>query len=88
MIHHHLPKMPVLANPVNADLSRDFTVVQVAEKYDWPAPMTWALALEKLQKVKTATNFLPSIIIYNFSTLQDNINVIPCHLLLHIIKYK
>jgi len=30
-IHYHLSKMPVLANSTNADLSRGFTVSQVAE---------------------------------------------------------
>lgn len=32
-IHNHLPKMPALANPVNRDLTRGFTVARVAEKY-------------------------------------------------------
>jgi hypothetical protein len=49
---YHLPKMPVLANPANADLrvtfrlSRGFTVAQVAQKHGWPDPMVWSLALE------------------------------------------
>ena len=30
-ISDHLPKMPGLANPVNTDLSRGFTVAQVAQ---------------------------------------------------------
>ena len=29
-ISGHLPKMPVLANPLNSDLERGFTVAQVA----------------------------------------------------------
>jgi hypothetical protein len=45
-IHHHLGKMPVLANSLNDDLSRGFTVAQVAEKHGWPEPMVWSLALE------------------------------------------
>ena len=36
-IHNHLAKMPELANPPNADLSRGFTVAQVAEKHAYPA---------------------------------------------------
>ena len=32
-IFYHLPKMPELANLVNSDLSRGFTVAQVAEKH-------------------------------------------------------
>ena len=45
-ISDHLPKMPELANPVNSDLARGFTVSQVAEKHDWTEPMVWSLALE------------------------------------------
>ncbi|MBL7204173.1 MAG: hypothetical protein ISS63_07570 [Desulfobacteraceae bacterium] len=35
-ISYHLPKMPELANSVNNDLSRGFTVAQVAEKHGCP----------------------------------------------------
>jgi len=45
-IHNHLGKMPVLANLLNSDLSRGFTVPQVAEKHGWTEPMVWSLALE------------------------------------------
>ncbi len=45
-IHNHLGKMPVLANFLNTDLSRGFTVAQVAEKHGWTEPMVWSLALE------------------------------------------
>ena len=38
--------MPELANLVNSDLARDFTVSQVAEKHNWTEPMAWSLALE------------------------------------------
>ncbi|MBA3017530.1 MAG: hypothetical protein FP811_05180 [Desulfobacteraceae bacterium] len=52
-IHNHLSGMPGLANLINADLSRGFTVVQVAEKHacpvgpedrtgGWPEPMVWS----------------------------------------------
>ena len=58
--------MPELANPLNADLSRGFTVAQVAEKHacpvgpedrtgGWTEPMAWSLALEgkdNLQRFK------------------------------------
>jgi len=36
---YHLPKMPALANPVNSDLSRGFTVAQVAEKHGCTEPV-------------------------------------------------
>jgi hypothetical protein len=56
-LHYHLSKMPVLANSTNTDLSRGFTVSQVAEKHacpvgpedrtgGWTEPMVWSLALE------------------------------------------
>jgi len=43
---YHLPKMPVLANSANADLSRSFTVSQVAQKHGLTEPMVWSLTLE------------------------------------------
>ncbi len=45
-ISNHLPKMATLPFWVNSDLSRGFTVSQVAEKHGWTEPMVWALALE------------------------------------------
>jgi len=45
-IRDHLADMLMLANPPNSDLSRGFTVPQVAEKHCWPEPMVWSLALE------------------------------------------
>jgi len=44
--HYHLSKMAALPNSTNADLSRGFTVAQVAEKHGWTEPMVWSLALE------------------------------------------
>ena len=38
-IRDHLAKMPELANPPKADLSKGFTVAQVAEKHNWTEPM-------------------------------------------------
>ena len=45
----HLAKMPGLANPPNSDLTKGFTIPQVAQKHDWPEPelMVWAQALKK-----------------------------------------
>jgi len=45
-ISNHLAKMPELANLLNTDLSRGFTVAQVAEKHGWTDPMVWSLSLE------------------------------------------
>jgi hypothetical protein len=43
---YHLPKMAVLPNSANGDLSQGFTVAQVAEKHGWSEPQVWSLALE------------------------------------------
>ena len=45
-IHNHLEKMAALPKLLNADLSRGFTVAQVAEKHGWTESMVWSLALE------------------------------------------
>ena len=45
-IRNHLAKMPELANQPKADLSRGFTVAQVAGKHGWTEPMVWSLSLE------------------------------------------
>mgnify|MGYP000294615047 CR=1 FL=1 len=45
-IHNHLSEMPGLANLINTDLSKGFTVPQVAEKHGWTEPMVWSIALE------------------------------------------
>ncbi len=54
---NHLEKMAELPNFLNADLSKGFTVPQVAEKHacpvgpedrtgGWPEPLVWSIALE------------------------------------------
>jgi hypothetical protein len=56
-IRDHLGKMPGLAKSPKADLSKGFTVAQVAKKHacpvgpedrtgGWAEPMVWSLALE------------------------------------------
>ena len=51
-VRDHLAKMAVLPNPPNADLSRGFTVPQVAEKHGWTEPMVWSVALEGKSDLK------------------------------------
>ena len=54
-LHYHLSKMATLPNSTNTDLSRGFTVSQVAEKHNWTEPMVWSLALkdkEDLERFK------------------------------------
>lgn len=45
-ISDHSAKMPMLANPLNSDLKKGFTVSQVAEKHGWPESLVWALKLK------------------------------------------
>ena len=51
-LHYHLSKMPALANSTNGDLTRGFTVPQVAEKHNWPEPLVWSLALEGKEDIE------------------------------------
>jgi len=51
-LHYHLSKMATLPNSTNADLSRGFTVSQVAEKHGWTEPMVWSLALEDKEDIE------------------------------------
>ncbi|MCF8090682.1 MAG: HTH domain-containing protein, partial [Desulfotignum sp.] len=44
-ISRHLLKMPGLAKRVNTDLSKGFTVPQVAQKHGWPESLVWSQAL-------------------------------------------
>ena len=48
----HLAKLPRLANPLNSDLSRGFTIPQIAEKHGWTEPVVWSLALEGKDDLK------------------------------------
>ncbi len=45
-IRDHLGKMPGLAKSPKADLSKGFTVAQVAEKHEWAEPLVWSIALK------------------------------------------
>jgi ParB-like nuclease family protein len=45
-LSNHSAKMPTLAKWLNNDLSKGFTVPQVALKHGWPEPMVWSQALK------------------------------------------
>ncbi|MBT3176855.1 MAG: ParB N-terminal domain-containing protein [Desulfobacula sp.] len=45
-IHYRLGKMAAPPNSLNSDLSKGFTVAQVAQKHGWTDPMVWSLSLE------------------------------------------
>ncbi|MBW2003809.1 MAG: ParB N-terminal domain-containing protein [Deltaproteobacteria bacterium] len=51
-ISNHLAKMPALANQLNSDLEKGFTVAQVAEKHGWTEPMVWSLALYNREDIE------------------------------------
>ena len=62
--------MPTLANVLNTDLKRGFTVPQVAEKHGWPEPLVWSVALEgkdDLQIFKALNWGLQSWDVWNFN---------------------
>ena len=52
LLHYHLSKMAELPNPPNADLSKGFTVFQVAEKHGRTEPMVWSLALKGKEDIE------------------------------------
>ena len=51
--------MATLPNSINTDLSRGFTVSQVAEKHGWAEPMVWSLALEGREEIEGHSNTVP-----------------------------
>ena len=57
-IHNHLLKMPALANLINSDLKKGFTVSQVAEKHGWTEPMVWSLAIEGKEDLRRGSKNL------------------------------
>ncbi|MBU0463567.1 MAG: hypothetical protein KKD21_12065 [Proteobacteria bacterium] len=51
-----------MAFPLNSDLSKGFTIPQVAQKHGWPEPMVWSQAMNKYAKQSISglsrTNYL------------------------------
>ncbi len=94
-ISDHLPKMPALANPVNTDLSRGFTVAQVAEKHGWTKPMVCSLALEgkeDLERFKELGWGLRTWDLWNWNDCDrrfgdDWPGRIPAQMIAHILYY-
>ena len=91
----HLTKMPELANSSKADLSRGFTVAQVAEKHGWPEPMVWSLALEgkdDLERFKALNWGLRTWDLWNWNDCDrrfgdDWPGRIPAQMIAHILYY-
>ena len=91
----HLPKLPGLANPANSDLSRGFTVPQVAEKHGWTEPMVWSVALQgkdDLMRFKELGWGLRTWDLWNWGDCDKRFGDewpgrIPAQLIAHILYY-
>lgn len=91
----HLAEMAELPNPLNADLSRGFPVVQVAEKHGWPEPMVWSIALEHkddLQRFRELKWGLRTWDLWNWNNCDKRFGDdwpgrIPAQLIAHILYY-
>ncbi len=94
-ISNHSAKMPVLANQLNIDLARGFTVSQVAKKHNWTEPMVWSLALEgkeDLQRFKDLGWGLRTWDLWNWNDCDrrfgdDWPGRIPSQMIAHILYY-
>jgi ParB-like chromosome segregation protein Spo0J len=94
-ISDHLPKMAALPNPVNADLSRGYTVAQVAEKHGWREPMVWSVALEgnvDLERFKRLNWGLRTWDLWDWNDCDKRFGDewpgrIPAQLIAHILYY-
>jgi len=70
VISHHLQKMLTWAKFVNTELKKGFTTAQIAEKYSWPEPLVWSVALEgkdDLQRFRELNWGLQSWDVWNFN---------------------
>ena len=91
----HLQKMPELAKLVNTDLSKGFTVVQVAEKHGWTEPMVWSLSLEgksDLDRFKAVNWGLRTWDLWNWNDCDKRFGDdwpgrIPAQMIAHILYY-
>ena len=94
-LHYHLSKMATLPNSTNTDLSRGFTVAQVAEKHGWTEPMVWSLALEgkdDLERFKALNWGLRTWDLWDWNDCDrrfgdDWSGRIPAQLIAHILYY-
>jgi len=90
----HLAKLATLPNPLKADLSRGYTISQVAEKHGWTEPMVWSIALkgkDDLFRFKELSWGLRTWDLWNFNDCDrrfgdDWPGRIPAQLIAHIYK--
>ena len=95
IIRYHLGEMPSLAFPPNTDLSRGFTVSQVAQKHGWTEPMVWSLALEDkddLQRFEALNWGLRTWDLWNWNDCDRRFGDewpgrIPSQMIAHILYY-
>ena len=91
----HLQKMPELAKLVNTDLSKGFTVPQVAEKHGWTEPMIWSIVLEgksDLDRFKALNWGLRTWDLWNWNDCDKRFGDnwpgrIPAQMIAHILYY-
>lgn len=91
----HSAKMPELAIPLNSDLSKGFTVPQVAQKHDWPEPMVWSQALkgkDDLTRFKALNWGIRTWDLWNFNDCDKRFGDIwpgriPAQLVAHILYF-
>ncbi|MBW2166931.1 MAG: ParB N-terminal domain-containing protein [Deltaproteobacteria bacterium] len=94
-IRNHLAKMPELANQPKANLSRGFTVAQVAEKHGWTEPLVWSIALEgknDLDRFKALNWGLRTWDMWNWNDCDKRFGDdwpgrIPAQMIAHILYY-
>jgi hypothetical protein len=91
----HLAEMLTLAFPPNRDLSKGFTVSQVARKHDWPEPLVWSQALkgkDDLTRFKALDWGLRTWDLWNFNDCDSRFGDewpgrIPAQLIGHILYF-
>ncbi len=94
-IHNHLGEMPELAFLLNTDLSKGFTVPQVAEKHGWAEPLVWSIALEgksDLDRFKALNWGLRTWDLWNWNDCDKRFGDgwpgrIPAQMIAHILYY-
>ena len=94
-VSNHLEKMAELPNFLNADLSKGFTVPQVAEKHGWTEPVVWSIALEgksDLDRFKALNWGLRTWDLWNWNDCDKRFGDdwpgrIPAQMIAHILYY-
>jgi hypothetical protein len=71
-ISGYLSDMLMLANPINNDLRKGFTVSQVAEKHGWPESLVWSLKLESKNDLAKCEELRWKIEPWDYWDFNDN----------------